>query len=117
MQIQAPQIVGLLFGAAALVVVNVAVTLAVLDRNGLLGAPEIVSLNAADMVVGFIAAQGADVSEDDLEARIRTLNANLDGAIATFAEERGIVVVNSAAVLGGTRDVTPELLAALGLAR
>lgn len=117
MHLSTKSILGVLLAALVFTVLNVAVTLAVLDRNGLLASPEIVSLSAADMVVGFVAAQDPGLSQDDLEARIRVLNANLDSAIAAFAAERGIIVVNSAAVLGGARDVTPELLAALGLSR
>ena len=101
--------------ATALAVVNVALTIWILDRNDLLHAPEIVSIDAADMVVGFVAAQDPDVSQEELQARIRNLNAGLDDAIADFAEERGVIVVNAAAVLGGTRDVTPEMLAVLGV--
>lgn len=103
------------FTGVALVVLNLAVTLAVLDYNGLLRTPEIVSLDAANMVLGFVSAQDPDVTEDVLQARIRSLNANLDGVIASYAQDRGVIVVNSAAVLGGTRDVTGDVLAALGI--
>lgn len=100
-----------------LIVVNLAVTLWVLDRNGFLEKREIVSIDAANMVMGFVAAQDPNVSEAVLERRIRALNEGLDGAIRTFAADRNVIVVNSAAVLGGTRDVTPDMLAALGLSQ
>lgn len=108
-------VLSLLAAAVALTVINVAITLTVLDRYGFLKNQEVVSLDAATMIMGFVAAQGADVSEEELQSRIRALNANLDEIVATFANERGVIVVNSAAVLGGTRDVTPDMLASLGL--
>lgn len=108
-------VLGLLAAAIALTVINVAITLTVLDRYGFLNSQEVVSLDAATMIMGFVAAQGEDVSEQELQSRILSLNANLDEIIATFANERGVIVVNSAAVLGGTRDVTPDMLASLGL--
>ncbi len=115
MQFNINFIIGTCLAATALAAINVAITLWILERNDLLRAPEIVSIDAANMVMGFVAAQDPDVSQEALQARIRNLNAGLDGAIADFAQERGVIVVNSAAVLGGTRDVTPEMLAALGL--
>ena len=108
-------VLGLLAAAIALTVINVAITLTVLDRYGFLNSQEVVSLDAATMIMGFVAAQGEDVSEQELQSRILSLYANLDEIIATFANERGVIVVNSAAVLGGTRDVTPDMLASLGL--
>ena len=115
MQFNINFIISAFLAATALAAINVALTLWILDRNDLLRVPEIVSIDAADMVMGFVAAQDPEVSQDALHARILNLNAGLDGAIADFAKERGVIVVNSAAVLGGTRDVTPEMLAALGL--
>lgn len=105
------------FSALVLVVINLAVTLGILDHYGLLQKQEIVSLDAADMVLGFVASQGPDASEEELAAGIQNLNANLDQAVQQFAQSRGVIVVNSAAVLGGTRDVTPDMLTALGLAQ
>ncbi|WP_342075153.1 TrbI F-type domain-containing protein [Yoonia sp. SS1-5] len=110
-------LIGITVSAVVLTAINVAITLTIMDRYGLLHAPEIVSIDAANMVMGFVAAQDPGISEEDLQQRIRSLNANLDGVIATFARERGVIVVNSAAVLGGTRDVTPEMLASLGLSQ
>jgi hypothetical protein len=104
-----------LFGSIVLAIVNVAVTLIVLDMSGNLGRQEIVSIDAADLIKGFVAAQGPDVSDDELQARIRALNANIDPLIRAYAAERNLLVVNAAAVLGGVRDVTPDLLHQTGL--
>ena len=65
--------------------------------------------------MGFVATKGEDVSEQEWQSRILSIRANLDEIMATLANERGVIVVNSAAVLGGTRDVTPDMLASLGL--
>ena len=94
---------------------NVAITLTVLDRTGNLGRPEIVSIDAADLIRGFVDAQGRDVSDEELQARVRALNANLDPIVQAYARERGLMIVNSAAVLGGVRDITPDLLQQTGL--
>jgi len=106
---------GACFVAVALLVLNLAVTLSVLDRYGLLQNREIVSINAANMVMGFVAAQDARISEEELQLRVRALNQSLDAVIGTFAQNRNLIVVNSAAVLGGTRDVTGDVLAHLGV--
>ena len=108
-------LIGACFAGAALLVLNLAVTLSVLDLYGLLQNREIVSINAADMVMGFVAAQDATISEEELQLRVRALNQNLDQVIGAFAQERNVIVVNSAAVLGGTRDVTGDVLAHLGV--
>ena len=101
--------------AAVLAIVNVAITLTVLDRTGNLARPEIVSVDAAELIKGFVAAQGRGVSDEELAARVRVLNANVDQLIQAYATERQLLVVNSAAVLGGVRDITPEFLINTGL--
>ncbi|MEJ8563434.1 TrbI F-type domain-containing protein [Yoonia sp. GPGPB17] len=108
-------LIGFLGGAACFALVNVAITLTVLDRTGNLGRPEIVSIDAADLIRGFVDAQGRDVSDEELQARVRVLNANLDPIVQAYASERGLMIVNSAAVLGGVRDITPDLLQQTGL--
>lgn len=108
-------LIGLLAGAACFALVNVAITLTVLDRTGNLGRPEIVSIDAANLIRGFVDAQGRDVSDEELQARVRALNANLDPIVQAYASERGLMIVNSAAVLGGARDITPDLLQQTGL--
>ena len=65
--------------------------------------------------MGFVATKGEDVSEQEWQSRILSIRANLDEIMATLANERGVIVVNSAAVLGGTREVTPDMRASLGL--
>lgn len=108
-------LIGLLAAAGVLAILNLALTLYILDRNNLLTPREIVSINAADMLMGFVAAQDPSISEDELKARIVRLNGALDSLILDFAARNDLVVVNSAAVLGGTRDVTPLLLSQLGM--
>ena len=105
---------GLFLGLVVFAILNVALTLFVLDRNNLLHPPEIVSVDAATMVMAFVASQDSDISESELQSKIVALNSNLDAAMARYAQSRGVVVVNSAAVLGGTRDVTQDVLADLG---
>jgi len=108
-------IIGFFAAAACFALVNVAITLTVLDRTGNLGRPEVVSIDAADLIRSFVNAQGRDVSDEELQARVRVLNANLDPIVEAYAIERGLMIVNSAAVLGGVRDITPELLQQTGL--
>ncbi len=109
------QIISFLAGAACFALVNVAITLTVLDRSGNLGHPEVVSIDAADLIRTFVDAQGRDVSDEELQARVRVLNANLEPIVQAYAMERGLVIVSSAAALGGVRDVTPEFLHNAGL--
>jgi len=99
--------------AAALLILNLALTLFVLDRHGHLRTPEIVSINAPALIREFVATQEVGVSDQELQDRIRTLNQSLDGAIDAFAVERNVIVVSSTAALGGTRDVTADVLASL----
>ncbi len=108
-------LIGFLAAAVCFALVNVAITLTVLDRTGNLGRPEVVSIDAADLIRSFVNAQGRDVSDEELQARVRALNANLDPIVQAYAIERGLMIVNSAAVLGGVRDITPELLQQTGL--
>ena len=108
-------LISLLAVAAVLAIVNVAITLTVLDRTGNLARPEIVSVDAAELIKGFVAAQGRGVSDEELAARVRVLNANVDQLIQAYATERQLLVVHSAAVLGGARDITPEFLINKGL--
>ncbi|MEO1563949.1 MAG: TrbI F-type domain-containing protein [Pseudomonadota bacterium] len=108
-------IIGFFAAAACFALVNVAITLTVLDRTGNLGRPEVVSIDAADLIRSFVNAQGRDVSDEELQARVRALNANLDPIVEAYAIERGLMIVNSAAVLGGVRDISPELLQHTGL--
>ena len=108
-------LISLMAVAVVLALVNVAITLTVLDRTGNLARPEIVSVDAAELIKGFVAAQGRGVSDEELQARVRVLNANVDQLIQAYATERQLLVVNSAAVLGGVRDITPEFLINTGL--
>ena len=108
-------LIGVIATMLVMVLINVAVTLVVLDRTGNLNRPEIVSIDAADLIRNFVAAQGPEISEAELQTRVRLLNANFDQLAAAYAAERGLLIVNAAAVLGGTRDVTAELLQNTGL--
>lgn len=108
-------IIGLFCAACVFAILNLALTLLVLDRSGNLTSREIVSINAADMVMGFVASQDPSISEEELKAKVLQLNQSLDPIISAFAAENNLIVVNSAAVLGGTRDITPAMLASLGL--
>lgn len=108
-------LIGLVSGGLLMVLINVAVTLVVLDQTGNLNRPEIVAVDAADLIRSFVAAQDVSLPEEELLARVRVLNANFDLLAATYASERGLLIVNSAAILGGARDVTSELLQSTGL--
>lgn len=108
-------LIGLVSGGLLMVLINVAVTLVVLDQTGNLNRPEIVAVDAADLIRSFVAAQDVSLPEEELQARVRVLNANFDLLAATYASERGLLIVNSAAILGGARDVTSELLQSTGL--
>ncbi|WP_299751885.1 TrbI F-type domain-containing protein [uncultured Tateyamaria sp.] len=109
------KIIGFAGGAVAFALVNVAITLTVLKHSGNLGHPEVVSIDAVDLIRAFVDAQGRDVSDEELQARVRVLNANLEPIVQAYAMERGLVIVSSAAALGGVRDVTPEFLHNAGL--
>lgn len=109
------KVIGLAGAVIAFALVNVAITLMVLKHSGNLGRPEVVSIDAADLIRGFVDAQRPDVSDEELQARIRVLNANLDPIVQAYAREHGLVIVNSAVVLAGIRDVTSELLHDTGL--
>ena len=109
------KVIGLAGAAVAFALVNVAITLMVLKHSGNLGRPEVVSIDAADLIRGFVDAQGPDVSDEELQARVRVLNANLDPIVQAYAREHGLVIVNSAVVLAGIRDVTSEVLQNTGL--
>ena len=108
-------IIGYFAGAVCLALVNVAITLTVLERTGNLGRPEVVSIDAADLIRAFVDAQGSAVSDEELQARVRVLNANLDPIVQAYAREHRLVIVSSDAVLAGIRDVTSELLQDTGL--
>ena len=108
-------LIGFFAGATCFALVNVAITLTVLDRSGNLGHPEVVSIDAVDLIRAFVDAQGREVSDEELQARVRVLNANLEPVVQAYAMERGLVIVSSAAALGGVRDVTPEFLQTTGL--
>lgn len=108
-------IIGYFAGAVCLALVNVAITLTLLERTGNLGRPEVVSIDAADLIRAFVDAQGSAVSDEELQARVRVLNANLDPIVQAYARENGLVIVSSDAVLAGIRDVTSEVLYSTGL--
>ena len=63
--------------------------------------------------MAFVASQDPTISAEELAARVKDLNATIDARIERFASERGVIVVNSAAVLAGMRDATGELLSHL----
>ncbi|MBF9052269.1 TrbI F-type domain-containing protein [Roseobacter sp. HKCCD9010] len=108
-------IIGYFAGTVCLALVNVAITLTLLERTGNLGRPEVVSIDAADLIRAFVDAQGSAVSDEELQARVRVLNANLDPIVQAYAREHGLVIVSSDAVLAGIRDVTSEVLYNTGL--
>lgn len=110
-------ILRLTLSGVVLLACNLAVTLVVLDYAGLLERPEIVSVNAADMLTGFVVAQDPDISEEDLARRLREMNAGLEEAIDRVARDHNLIVVNSAAVLAGPRDITPQMLAFMGVSQ
>lgn len=102
---------------AVTVAINLALTFYLFDRYGFLEEREIVSINAADTLVAFVASQDPSVTSDELAARVKDLNNKIDAQIEKFAFERGVIVVNSAAVLAGARDVTGDLLATLEITK
>lgn len=108
-----PNVLLIVIAFAATIAVNLAVTLFVLDHYKLLSDREIVSINAADTLMAFVASQDPTISAEELAARVKDLNATIDARIERFASERGVIVVNSAAVLAGMRDATGELLSHL----
>lgn len=107
----------LLLSGFAICTLNLAITLFVLDHYDLLGGREIVSVNAADTLMAFVASQDPTISSEELERRVKALNVNIDAEIDHFANQRGVIVVNSAAILAGARDATGELLGHLEISK
>lgn len=108
-------LMGFAVSFVAMTITNLAITLFVLDYTGNLNRGEVVSVDSADLVREFVAALPADISEADLAASMRALNDEVDPLLQAMAFERNLIIVDAASALGGVRDITPDLLAILGV--
>lgn len=80
------------------------------DKTALPGSGEVVTINVADMLLGFVTGNAPDISQAELQRRTRALNADLEAVVASLAEEYNFIVVNGGSVLAGARDITPMVL-------
>ncbi|ULB12505.1 TrbI F-type domain-containing protein (plasmid) [Cereibacter azotoformans] len=89
---------------------SVALTLAIVLASQPRGLPTgIVTLDATEAVLSFIRAGGKEMPDTDYEAAAKIYQADLEAAIADFAAEHSVIVVNSATVLAGAPDITHEV--------
>jgi len=103
---------GLVVGIVA---ANVAITSYLIKQNAANAAPTLVTVNAADMLMGLVASQPEGTTSEELAALSKRFNGELDGILQRFAAERNLLIVNSAAVISGALDVTPAVLQSIGL--
>lgn len=108
-----------LIGGAALVVgvlaVNAVLTNFLMTKSHAAQAPMVVTVNSADMLMGFVASRDPGISDADIKLQAAAFNRDLDGVLARFAQENNLLIVNSAAVVSGAQDVTPAVLRSLGM--
>lgn len=69
----------------------------------------IVSIDATEAVLAFIRAGGKEMPDAEYETVAKVFQADLEKAIAEFAQENNVIVVNSAAVLAGAPDITRQV--------
>jgi len=105
-------IIGGLAAACVFAAANLALTLYVLDQRGGTS-PQIVSINAADMMLMAMSTVDPSITEEDLSRYVRTMNSELGDVVTRFAAENNLIVINSASVLSGAPDVTDNVLRAL----
>lgn len=70
----------------------------------------IVMIDPARAVLGFINDGRRELPEAEYAQELKTFQTALEDEIQRLSVEHGLVVVNSASVLGGAEDVTPQLL-------
>jgi len=108
-----------ILGTGALIVgtlaVNALVTNHLMQKRQSTQAPLLVTVNSADMLMGFVASRDPDISDVEIKAQAAEFSRDLDGVLARFAQENNLLIVNSAAVVTGARDVTPAVLRSLGM--
>lgn len=109
-----------IIGSAALIVgtlaVNAFLTDHLMKQRLATDTPMVVTVNAADMLMGFVASRDPNISPAEIEAQAKAFNANLDGYLSDFAEQNNLLIVNSAAIVSGAPDVTAAVLQSIGLA-
>lgn len=90
--------------------VSVFATLAIVIMTQPAGLPVgIVSIDATEAVLAFIKAGGKEMPDAEYETVAKVFQADLEKAIAEFAYENNVIVVNSAAVLAGAPDITRQV--------
>jgi len=92
--------------------ISVAVTLGiVLVTQPAPPAPQrIVMIDPARAVLGFINDGRRDLPEAQYAEELKSFQAALEAEIERLYVEHGLIIVNSASVLGGAEDVTPQIL-------
>lgn len=91
---------------------SVAITLAIVVA--LQPRPEppqrIVMIDPARAVLGFINDGRRDLPKEAYAEELKDFQDALEAEIERLSVEHGLIVVNSASVLGGAEDVTPQIL-------
>ena len=95
-----------------LVTINVGVTQFLIARSDM-SRPAVVTVNAADLIVRSVSLLDPSVSEQELAAHMRAMNAELPEVVRTISLQNNLVVVNSASVLSGAPDITDVVSVAL----
>ena len=103
-------IIGFAFAISVTLVNLVLTDKLISDRAFLAGVGEVVTINVADMLLGFVTGNAPDISQVELQRRTRALNTDLEAVVASLAKEHGFIVVNAGSVLAGARDITPMVL-------
>jgi len=105
-------LIGGLAAACVFAAANLALTLYVMDQRGSAD-PQIVTINAADMMLKAMSTVDPSITEEQLSTYVRAMNTSLGDVVTRFAAQNNVIVVNSASVLSGAPDVTDNVLLAL----
>lgn len=91
----------------ATLLINVLVTEHLLNTRQ--AGPQIVTVDAAEALTWFAASRPFHISEEEWTAELVELNARIGPAVAEMSRRHGVVVLNTAAVLTGAPNYTPQL--------
>ena len=102
-------LISILAAAIIFLCINVALILYLIDTRAS-DAPRLVTVNAADMMLKAMSTVDPSISEAELSAFVRSMNAELGGVVTQIAAENNLIVVNAASVLSGAPDITDTVL-------
>ncbi|MEP2780814.1 MAG: hypothetical protein ABJO67_02490 [Pseudoruegeria sp.] len=89
--------------------INVLITTKLLKQHDAY-TPRIVTVNSADLLLGLVVQSDPSISQDALNAKARRMNASLEKIVLELAQDRNLIVVNSASVLAGAEDISGLVL-------